>query len=364
MKALLALLVVATVAHAKPAIQRVDETLANGLRVIVAPDRTVNSIVVYVRYRGGYTEDANTVVLDQLFADAEHDARLDAIGGYAVSNYEAHHMEVFEVVPAGALELALWFEANRMTREVTSIDAAKAAAIADYKAAYESDDAYAAVDLAIDKLLWAGRGDRRSTPERLAAVTVDELRTLAQSRLSPANATLVIAGRIEPRQALALVRRYFGSISAGQRPALAKEKHVTPEQHMVYVDGAEPATIVVARVSEALPAALVVEQLFDGSDVELRGNEELRITGNDVDVAPTRIRIGSLDEDRVRTARAAAQVKLLLKLETLPYRARVLAAGIDINSLRTRIARVTPEDVREFADLVEHRSVRVEVRRR
>lgn len=358
MKALLALLVVATVAYAEPTIQRADETLPNGLRVIVAPDSTVNSVVVYVRYRGGYAEDANTVVLDQLFTDAEHDARLDAIGGYAVSNFEAHHMDVFEVVPAGALELALWSEAKRMTMEIGDIEAAKTAALA----AYESAGTYAAVDLAIDKLLWPSRGDRRG--KAIEAVTLAQIRALAKARLSPSNATLVIAGRVDARAAKAMARRYFGSLPRGTRVTLARDGDPAKDRSDL-VAGLESTSVIAIPVATQLALALVVEQrlIAEELDAEMHADEQLRVTADD-HLAEGKV-MGALlvaSDDQTRAARSAAEVKLLLKLESLPYRARVLASGVDIDSLRRHIARVTTKDLHAFFESSRDSSVFITVR--
>jgi predicted Zn-dependent peptidase len=364
-KTALALLLLTSVAHAKPTIATVDETLGNGLHVIVAPDATVNSIVVYVRYGGGFTEDPNTVLLDHVFAMW---TEVEYIDGYSVSNFEAHHTDVFDVVPAGALELALWQQARRMAEPTASIReiqlrVATQDALADYDAAYVGDSPYAVLDLAIDKLLWPGRGARRGTPERLGATTLEQLRSLARTRLVPANATLVIAGRIEPHKALALVHRYFDAIPKKNGPKLTTETAARPDTHWAEVKGLASSDVVVVPIRDALPLTLVVERLLTshGLDVELRELEELRITSRDSPVALETLPTVIASDDEVRAARMAAEAKLLLELESLPHRARLLAAGVDLDDLRKRIAAVTTDDVRQFTSSVSDTAIEIKV---
>jgi predicted Zn-dependent peptidase len=189
-------------------------------------------------------------------------------------------------------------------------------------------------------------------------VTLDQLRTLARARLVAANATLVIAGRIDARRALTMVQTYFGSMPRAPAPNKVKEASIAVESRTATVDGIEPAEIVAVPIRDALPLALVVEQLLtaQGFAAELREHEELRITS-------THARLDATDA-QLRAARTAAEAKLLLELEPLPHRARLLAAGLNLDSLRQRIAKVTIDDVRQFADSVRETAVTIEVRTR
>ena len=73
----------------------------------------------------------------------ELDERIDAAGGFASSVTTADHISVFEQVPAGALELALWLEAERMAGLADGIRdselaKAKDAIAGEYRAAYQT----------------------------------------------------------------------------------------------------------------------------------------------------------------------------------------------------------------------------------
>src|SRR5437763_1822554 len=59
-------------------------------------------------------------------------------------------------------------------------------------------------------------------------ITVDEARAYFETYYAPNNATLVMAGDLDPRAALALVRRYFGGIR--RRPAPAPVDASEPPQ--------------------------------------------------------------------------------------------------------------------------------------
>jgi predicted Zn-dependent peptidase len=60
------------------------------------------------------------------------------------------------------------------------------------------------------------------TPAELDAVTLDDVRSFVRSFYVPGNASLVIAGDIDPGGAAALVRKYFGPIVAGAPAAVRR----------------------------------------------------------------------------------------------------------------------------------------------
>lgn len=311
MKALLALLLLVGVAHAAPTIRTVDEKLANGLHVIVAPDSTVNSIGVFVRH-----DDCAAA----LAPPANIDAELDRVDGFVAASFETSHFDAYVQVPAGALELALWFEAKRMAKPMLA------------PAAAPPDDDYSKIDAAIEGAL---------RPH--IAIASDE----AHRCVAPERATIAIVGRVDEKAALVLARKYFAGFPASKFPA--RNWRVTARSaQTVKLRGSSSMHVrgwTVPRDSEATAMVLGQRLTAYGIEPELR-NEQFRIVSGDL------TRMVSLRGDLVFEKRLV-DTQLLTKLESLRYRASVLASGKDIDKLRADIAAVTNEDLGAFTTLLD-----------
>src|SRR5207244_1045698 len=84
-------------------------------------------------------------------------------------------------------------------------------------------------------------------PKEALPVVLDLARAYFETYYAPNNATLVLAGDLEPRAAMALVRRYFGGIR--RRPAPAPVDASEPPQ-----DGERRVAV---RKNAELPAVLI-----------------------------------------------------------------------------------------------------------
>lgn len=376
-------------AELEPALPRTlqvaTERLPNGLRVIVAPDPSVSSVVVHVRYAGRGTGNGVLLhIVERLMSagtvhtnPGELESRIDAAGGFASSVATVDHASVFEQVPAGALELALFLEAERMAgladgireEELANV---KAAIAAEYRAAYE-EQPFALVEREVRSRLWGQAidgGDTLASREALEPVTIETVRAFVRAHVVPPNATLVIVGRVETAAALALARRYFGWIPRGdsrpdpdQPPAVEPAEEVrTPTPPAVPRVEAPRAKVVVgyraggvrsasivhfeiaARALAGGRSSRLVRALVDaGLATEVRAEviraaraTELRITAlatehTDLDRLADKIRIevaglaNASDEEQHRAALATAQ-DLVAAVENLAFRADALAS--------------------------------------
>jgi predicted Zn-dependent peptidase len=232
-------LLVATLARADvvaPAALPVSQrTLPNGLTVVFAPDRSVSSVRVVVRYRGGAADEAPeragfTQLVERLFADGtvhakagEHERRIDDAGGWTTSATTLDDLTLSTEVPPGALELALWLEAERMAGLADAITEAgvakeRDAIAAAYRGAYV-DQPYGLVARAVRNALWPeGHGNRRDIlgdATALAHGTLADVRAFVRERITPRRATLVVIGNFWPGKTGLLVRRYFQWIPGG-----------------------------------------------------------------------------------------------------------------------------------------------------
>src|SRR5947208_15421752 len=104
-------------------------------------------------------------------------------------------------------------------------------------------------------------------------VTLDEARAYFETYYAPNNATLVLAGDLEPKAAMALVRHYFGPIRRGKPPAPvdASEPPQDGERRVVVRKNAElPAVLIgyhaVRATDPDRPVLDVVEQLLANGD--------------------------------------------------------------------------------------------------
>jgi zinc protease len=219
-----------------PELPVVEETFANGLHVIVAPDPNVASVVVHVRYATGAADDPLAHLVERLLFDGsvhvkagDFDARIDAAGGWTSSTTAADHLSVFEQVPAEALELALWLEAERMAGlAVTGAALAKeqAAIAAERRAAYE-DHPSGLVAREVQKQLWSGPAATDVLAD-VSAATLADVRRFVRARITPRDTILVIAGRVEAGHALQLAQRYFAWIPAPEHVARVDRGTLVP----------------------------------------------------------------------------------------------------------------------------------------
>ncbi len=102
-----------------------EAVLGNGLRVIVSPDATAPVVAVNLWCQvGSRDETAGRTGFAHLFehlmfqgstqvARGEHLALLQAAGGVVNATTSFDRTNYFETVPTGALDLALWLEADR-----------------------------------------------------------------------------------------------------------------------------------------------------------------------------------------------------------------------------------------------------------
>ncbi len=398
LRSLAALITIATVAHA----ERAPATLAtqsvqlpNGLAVVLAPDATASSVVVRVRYGDGsasegLTQAGFTHLVERLMFSGsvhvkagEYDARIEAAGGFTGSVTGADHLSVYEQVPAGALELALFLEAERMAGLADGITDAGLAAARDaiggeIRAAYV-DQPYATVAREVQRALWpAGHryrrdvlGDGRAVP----AATLDDVRPFVRSRIRPGNATLVIAGKLDVATTTALARRYFGWIpdervtspaADAVEPLEAPVKvGVTDANSKVVVAYRLPAphdadfgvVEVVARMLSSQLQSLVADgraTAIDRHIVRHHDAGELHITAvpgraTAAELGEAVLReVAGLSDDVIERSLASAviayETDLLIALEGLVYRTDAIARSE--TGVPERLRRLSPRMVR------------------
>src|SRR5438067_277216 len=212
------------------------QTLANGLDVLVHEDHACPIVAVNLWYHvGSKNERPGRTGLAHLFEHlmfegSEHCQRgffqpLQGAGATLNGSTNADRTNYWEVVPSGALELALWMESDRMGYLLPALTDAKFAnqrdvVLNERRQNYENRP-YGLAPMALLHALfpddhpyhWTTIGEIAD----LQAVQLDEVHAFFRRYYHPANASLALAGDFDPDEALGLVDQYFGTIDAGLR---------------------------------------------------------------------------------------------------------------------------------------------------
>ncbi len=129
----------------------------------------------------------------------------------------------FETVPKNRLELALWLESDRMGFLLDHVDQKTFAGQRDVvknerRQNYENSP-YGLVVQFVDEAVFPPSHPYHhltiGSPEDLDAATLDDVKQFFRAHYLPNNASLVIAGDVDPDAALKLVDQYFGPIPSG-----------------------------------------------------------------------------------------------------------------------------------------------------
>jgi zinc protease len=212
-------------------------TLANGLDVIVHEDHQLPMVAVNLWYHvGSKNERPGRTGFAHLFehlmfeGSAHHDAGffepLQRAGGLLNGSTNTDRTNYWEVMPTGALDLALWMESDRMGHLLPALTEEKFVnqrdvVLNERRQNYENRP-YGLAGVALSAALfppdhpyhWITIGD----PEDLRAATLGDVRTFFETYYHPGNASLTLAGDIAVDRALELADQYFGEIPAGPIP--------------------------------------------------------------------------------------------------------------------------------------------------
>jgi zinc protease len=229
-------------ASAAPAAMRLPfqkHTLPNGLEVIVHEDHRTPVVAVNLWYHVGSKDEAAGksgfahLFEHMMFQGSRHVEAgmflryLDAVGATdrnATTNTD--RTTYFETVPRGRLELALWLESDRMAFLLDRMDQKvfdnEREVVKNERRERYDNVPYGLVPQFVRAAIFpAGHPYRELTigsPRDLDAATLADVRAFFRAYYVPNNATLVLAGDVDPTASLELVTRYFGPIPRGNPP--------------------------------------------------------------------------------------------------------------------------------------------------
>jgi zinc protease len=158
---------------------------------------------------------------------AHHDSGnfqpLQGAGAVLNGSTSADRTNYWEVVPTGAVELALWLESDRMGHLLPALTEAKFSnqrdvVLNERRQNYENRP-YGRASMALLGALYPPDHSYHwptiGSADDLRATTLDEVRAFFARHYHPGNASLAIAGAIAPARAFDLAERYFAELPAG-----------------------------------------------------------------------------------------------------------------------------------------------------
>lgn len=209
-------------------------TLSNGLEVILHEDHTVPVTSVNVWYHvGSQNEEADRTGFAHLFEhimfkgskhhNREYFMPLQEVGASVNGSTTNDRTNYYENVPAEYLELALWLESDRMgylldALDQTSFDVERDVVKNERRQSYENRP-YGLAGQEIRKALYPPNHPYHwqtiGSQEHLDAASLDDVKAFFRRFYNPNNASLAIAGDIDPAETKALVQKYFGDLPPG-----------------------------------------------------------------------------------------------------------------------------------------------------
>ncbi len=212
--------------------------LDNGLRVLLVPDASADTVTVHITYlvgsrHEGYGEKGMAHLLEHMLFKgskkhpdvkqefAKRGARWNGTTSYDRTNY-------FETLPATGdnLEWALAMEADRMLNSFvrkSDLDSEMTVVRNEFEMGENSPGSILFQRMQRLAFAWHNYGHAIiGARSDIESVPIERLRAFYRTWYQPDNALLVVGGRIEPKRALALVTKHFDPLPRPARklPAL------------------------------------------------------------------------------------------------------------------------------------------------
>lgn len=264
-------------------------TLGNGLKVVFLEDHSTPVVHLAVWYHvGSKDEKPGRTGFAHLFehlmfkgsknvrAD-QHPSWITSVGGQANASTDEDATIYWQTVPSQYLPLVLWLEADRMG----SLDVSEQKFLSEREVVKEERR------MRVDNVPYGGLNevifDRAFTvhPYKhqtigsmadLEAASISDVRGFYETYYVPNNATLVLTGAFDSKQALSLVQQYYARIAAGKPVPrdISKEPRPTAERRFTVTQPWPlPAVVVGYPIAfdghpDAYPLHILAKVLSDG----------------------------------------------------------------------------------------------------
>ena len=282
-----------------PTFDLTHHTLDNGLRVVIAPDRSAPVVGVGVLYDVGIrSEPEGRTGFAHLFEHLmfqgsasleklEHFRYVQSSGGTFNGSTHFDYTNYFEALPSNALERGLFLEADRMLApRITEENLANQLAVVKEEIRVNvMNRPYGGFPwLVLPAVLFdtfANSHNGYGGFEDLESATVDDARDFFRKYYAPANAVLAVAGDLDVDETITLVEKHFGPITKRPRPKRPSfaEPPLTAERRSTHDDPHAPIPAValgyrvgdpVRQLDRHLAMVLLAEVLTDGDASRLQ----------------------------------------------------------------------------------------------
>jgi zinc protease len=282
-----------------PSFDLTHHKLDNGLRVVLAPDRSAPVVGVAVLYDVGFrSEPEGRTGFAHLFEHLmfqgsksleklDHMRYVESSGGMFNGSTHFDYTNYFEALPSNALERGLFLEADRMrgpriTEEnlANQLDVVKNEIRVNVMNAPYGGFPWIYLPAVLFDT-FANSHNGYGGFEDLESATTDDAKDFFNRYYAPGNAVLAVAGDLDVDKTLALIENHFGGIKkrkTPKRPSFA-EPPLTSERRAKHHDSRAPIPAVaigyrapdpIGALDPLLATLLLAEVLSDGDASRLQ----------------------------------------------------------------------------------------------
>jgi predicted Zn-dependent peptidase len=221
-----------------PIIRFSQRRLANGLRVIVAPDHLAPVVAINLWYTvGSRDERPGKTGFAHLFehfmfqgsahvAKAEHMGIVQASGGVTNASTYFDRTNYYETLPSNQLEIGLWLEADRMATLLDALNQAnldnQREVVKNEKRQSYDNQPYGSFYERLMAATFPDGHPYQHTPigsmADLDAASLDDVRDFFRAYYGPDACVLSIVGDVDEEEAFAAAERWFGPLAARSDP--------------------------------------------------------------------------------------------------------------------------------------------------
>jgi predicted Zn-dependent peptidase len=229
-------LATAAIAQSKlPKVEFTDNTLDNGLRVIISPDHSAPVFAISLTYNtGSRNEKEGRTGFAHLFehmmfegsanvGKGEHMLLVQNYGGSMNGSTNNDQTNYFEELPKNQLDMALFLESDRMRAlNITQANLDNQRnAVQEERRLRVDNQPYGKSSEELDAMAYDNFAYHHSvigSMDDLNAATLDDVRNFFRIYYAPNNVVMVLVGDLDPKETLAKVKKYFGNIPRQPAP--------------------------------------------------------------------------------------------------------------------------------------------------
>ncbi len=260
------------------AVRHEKYTLPNGFEVILVEDHRLPLVAFNLWVHAGPRNEAKGqtgfahLFEHLMFAGSRHLARgefdkvIDAAGGTdanGTTNFD--RTNYFFTLPSNQLETGLWLKSDMLGWMIDEVDSVALAnqqdVVRNERRQSVENQPYGIVGDAFYQAMYPEGHPYRAavigSHADIQGIQLQDVKAFARTYYRPNNATLVLAGDFDPKQAKALVQKYFGTLKPGPKPPAVHVAmpEITKERRLMVTDRVELSRLNIGWHTPAMFAA-------------------------------------------------------------------------------------------------------------